>query len=119
MKLIARTLAALVGINLILAAEPAFGRFAMTQTRQVPISRLLRNLEYQRADAMNSTDKAMVDFRIGRLHAMAYSLDLEKAPCPAVAVPGSKYELPDFGNQPDHVQFKVGKGNGSSAAAKQ
>lgn len=87
----------------------AHGRFAQQQTRMVPISRLIRNLEAQRPDAMNNTDKAMLEFRIGRLHAMAYALKTEEAPTDAAATPNSRFELPDFGHQPDHIQFELTK----------
>lgn len=116
MAIFAGALSFCVCLNITLA--PAIAKFVVKQTRQVPISRLLRNLEYQRADARTTTDKAMVDFRIGRLHAMAYSLGIEEAPCDANAVPGSKYEMPDFGHQPDHVQFST-KGSKNSPAARE
>ena len=61
----------------------------------------------------------MVDFRIGRLHAMAYAQNVDAAPCDANASRGSKYELPDFGHEPDHIQFKVSSQNINSAAAKE
>lgn len=106
MKLIVGLIVACLGMN-VFSLAPAFGKFAQLQTRLVPVSRLLKNLEAQREDAMGSTDKAMVDFRIGRLHAMAYAQDSETAPCNSAATPGSRYELPDFGHTPDHVQFAV------------
>lgn len=106
MKLIAASLTLLIGINLTYQAG-AFAKFAIRQTRQVPINRLLKNLELQRADAVSSTDKAMVDFRIGRLHAMAYAQKVEDGPADAQVTPGSRYELPEFGQRPDHVQFQV------------
>ena len=118
MKLIAGTLALLVGINLILAPGAA-ARFAAAQTRQVPISRLLRNLEYQRKETANVTDRAMVDFRIGRLHANGLFIKCRRcAVLMQVPARGSKTELPDFGNVPDHVQFKVNAATSNSAAAK-
>jgi hypothetical protein len=118
MKHLAGTMALLSALSII-TAQPALPRFAVTQTRQVPINRLLRNVEYQRADAVSSTDRAMVDFRIGRLHAMAYALGVEQAPCDASATPGSKFELPDFGHDPDHLQYKMSNSNKNSAAARE
>lgn len=56
---------------------------------------------------MSATDKALVDFHIGRLHAMAYALKVEQAATDAQAYPNSRYELPDFGDEPDHLQFEV------------
>ncbi|MBX9687110.1 MAG: hypothetical protein K2X27_10435 [Candidatus Obscuribacterales bacterium] len=116
MKLIAGSLCLFLGINLIFQAA-CEARFAVKQTRQVPINRLLKNLEYQRADAMNSTDKAMVDFQIGRLHSMAYAQQVELAACDSAAIPGSKYELPDFGHTPDHIQFALKDKYKKNAAA--
>ncbi len=118
MKLIAGTLVLLVGINLIFP-QHCSAKFAMKQTRQVPIARLLKNLESQRADAMGSTDKAMVDFRIGRLHAMAYAQKVETAPTDIAVTPGTRYELPDFGHLPDHVQFQVSDPKKNSPSAKE
>ena len=108
MKLIAGSLALIVGINLI-CTNAASAKFAQEQIRQVPISRLLKNLEGQRADASGATDRAMVDFRLGRLHAMAYARGVEVGPCKAAALPGSRFELPEFGHTPDHIQFQVEK----------
>ncbi len=79
----------------------------MIQTREVPISRLIKNLEAMRADAIGSMDKALVDFRIGRLHAMAYAEKTELAPTDVHNTPGSQFELPEFGHRPDHSQFQV------------
>lgn len=87
---------------------PATAKFATRATRQVPIVRLLKNLELKRGElGMSSTDKALVDFHIGRLHAMAYALKVEQAATDAQAYPNSRFELPDFGDEPDHLQFEV------------
>ncbi len=101
------TIILIAAISACLLAKQAEARFAYRQTRQVPIARLLKNLQAQKADAMSDEDKAQLDFRIGRLHAMAYALKVETAPCDAQAIPGTKAELPDFGHTPDHVQFRV------------
>lgn len=108
MKLIAGTLSLLVGINLLFPKE-SLAKFAVPQIRNVPISRLLKNLEIHRSDVVGTMDRAMIDFQIGRLHSMAYALGVEEGPCNALVTPGSKYELPDFGNRPDHLQFAVDK----------
>ncbi len=86
----------------------AEAKFASRPTRQVPIVRLLKNLELQRTECgLSTTDRALVEFKIGRLHAMAYALKTEQAATDAQAYPGSRFELPDFGNTPDHMQFQV------------
>jgi hypothetical protein len=118
MKLIVGLTVSCLAMNAISLA-PSSARFAQRQTRQVPISRLLKNLEAQREDAMGATDKAMVDFRLGRLHAMAYAQNTESAPCDAGALPGSRYELPDFGNTPDHLQFTAGDKKKKSPSAQE
>lgn len=82
-------------------------KFAARETRSVPIARLVRNLEASRGEQVGPTDKAMIDFRIGRLHAMAYALKTEQGETEACVTPGSRYELPDFGFTPDHAQFEV------------
>ncbi len=108
MKLIAGTLSLLVGINLLFPND-SLAKFALPQIRNVPISRLLKNLEIHRSDVVGTLDRAMIDFQIGRLHSMAYALGVEEGPCNALVTPGSKYELPDFGNRPDHLQFAIDK----------
>lgn len=86
----------------------AVAKFAIQPTRQVPIVRLLKNLEIQRKECgLSPTDLALVDFKIGRLHAMAYALKTEEGATDAQAYPGTRFELPDFGHTPDHVQFQV------------
>lgn len=108
MKLIAGTLSLLIGINLIFPLATQ-AKFAVPQIRYVPISRLLKNLEIHRSDVVGTMDRAMIDFQIGRLHSMAYALGTEDGPCDARVTPGTKYELPDFGLTPDHVQFDIDK----------
>lgn len=89
-------------------AQPAVAKFASRQTRQVPIARLLKNLELKRSElGASTTDKALVDFQMGRLHAMAYALKVESGATDARAFPNSRFELPDFGDSPDHIQFTV------------
>lgn len=116
MKVSAQNLILFLGIFLI-SAPASQSKFAMHQTRQVPISRLINNLESQRKEAMGVMDKALVDFRIGRLHAMAYAEKNEDAPADAAATPGTRNEVPDFGNTPDHVQFEVAKAASPSKLA--
>lgn len=96
----------IIGIFLI-SAPAGQAKFALIQTRDVPIPRLVKNLEAMRADALGSMDKALIDFRIGRLHAMAYAQKTEIAPADAHSTPGSQFELPEFGHKPDHSQFPV------------
>ena len=105
----------LIGIFLI-CVSPGHGKFAREDTRQVPIARLIKNLESQRADAVGSMERALVDFRIGRLQSMAYARKTEEGPTSSAALPGRASEVPEFGHTPDHVQFRV---EPASNAAKQ
>ncbi|MBY0356813.1 MAG: tetratricopeptide repeat protein [Candidatus Obscuribacterales bacterium] len=87
---------------------PAKADFALPETKLVPIARLLKNLAAQKNEiGLSPTDKAMIEFRIGRLHSMAYALKSEQGQTEKSAIAGSRYELPQFGSQPDHVQFQV------------
>lgn len=100
---------------------PAVAKFQNIPLRKVPISRLIKNLQAGRTETGASPlDKAMIDFRIGRLHAMAYALKTEEANTMASAPQGSRYELPDFGHMPDHLQFSIvpTKNPGSQSLAK-
>ena len=106
MKQTAIIAALFIGIFLI-CAPAGQAKFAMIQTREVPIPRLIKNLEAMRADAIGSMDKALIDFRIGRLHAMAYAEKTEVAPADVHSTPGSQFEIPEFGHTPDHEQFSV------------
>lgn len=92
----------------VISSRAAIAKFQNRPTRQVPIVRLLKNLELQKNEGgMSTTDRALVDFKIGRLHAMAYALKTEQGATDAQAYAGTRFELPDFGNTPDHVQFSV------------
>lgn len=106
MKHIAFIAAFIFGIFLI-SVPAGQAKFARIQTREVPIPRLIKNLEVMRADAIGSMDKALIDFRIGRLHAMAYAEKTELAPTDVRNTPGSQFELPEFGHKADHSQFQV------------
>lgn len=99
---------------------PAKADFALPETKLVPIARLLKNLAAQKNEiGLSPTDKAMIEFRIGRLHSMAYALKIEQGQTEKSAMAGSRYELPQFGSQPDHVQFPVrpAKNKGQAALA--
>lgn len=95
-------------IWIIVCAEKALPRYVLPETKQVPVNRLLKNLSVQQYETgLSPNDKAMIDFRIGRLHSMAYALKTEVAPTEKNTAPGSRYEIPCFGSNPEHVQFKV------------
>ncbi|MBX9670302.1 MAG: tetratricopeptide repeat protein [Candidatus Obscuribacterales bacterium] len=58
----------------------SFAKFAAVEVVNVPISRILNNLQSRVSSTGNATDKARLEFQIGRLHSMAYARRTELAP---------------------------------------
>ncbi len=60
--------------------NPAVAKHAYVEVVNVPISRILNNLQSRLTSAGSPTDKARLEFHIGRLHSMAYARRTEQAP---------------------------------------
>ena len=59
---------------------PAFAKYARVETEEVPVQRLLTNLESKaKSPALSDKEKADLEFQIGRLQSMAYALKTETA----------------------------------------
>lgn len=63
---------------LLIAAVGAQATFLPPETEIVPVARLLKNVEAGLARSGNPEDRAAVEFRLGRLHSMAYALKTEQ-----------------------------------------
>jgi tetratricopeptide (TPR) repeat protein len=95
---------AAVAVVVLVAAlgVPASAIFLRQESRQVPVDRLVANLE--RA-AKDQPKDPQLQINLARLHAMAYAL--KTADLPATTVPGSNIELPYYSPGASQVANKV------------
>jgi tetratricopeptide (TPR) repeat protein len=93
---------ALVLAALFLPLSPEFtqGMYVMQDLVNVPVERLIRNLE---AIAEKEPKNAQVRFNLARVHAMAYALKTDTAR----VVKNKENQGAWFGYAPDHVPFKA------------
>ncbi len=94
----ASTLAAIAGFGLAIVATPAvWAMFVMTETENVPIDRVLANLEKRVSE--NPADVG-TRVNLARLHAMAWATKTETATVIKRPSPGRAVGDPDFGVRP-------------------
>ncbi len=94
-------------------SAPSLAKFAAVEVVNVPISRILNNLQSRVSAAGNATDKARLEFQIGRLHSMAYARRTELAPTAKrdSSTEGSEPLQPWYGYTfSDYKQFYVEPG---------
>jgi tetratricopeptide (TPR) repeat protein len=93
---------AVVLASLFLALPPGVtqGMYAMQDLVNVPVERLIRNLE---AIAEKDPKNAQVRFNLARVHAMAYALKTDTAR----VVKNKENQGAWFGYEPNHVPFKA------------
>ena len=114
-----RVLASLIALLVVSNLQHAQAYFIPAQVKQVPVIRLLTNLENKEKNASKVSDRAMLEFQIGRLHSMAYALKTDQAdvdrkpygpPTPAQSKPAAEPDVPFYGNRilvTDYNQFEV------------
>jgi tetratricopeptide (TPR) repeat protein len=96
----------IVTLALVLTAGAALQAIYMRiETRQVPVSRLLQNLE---RDLANDPKNVSTLVAVARLHGMAYALKSEQAP--AVVDKDGVPQRPWYGNAPDLIPYAVTRG---------
>jgi hypothetical protein len=90
-----------LAMALVLALPQDFvqGMYAMQDLVNVPVERLIKNLE---AIATNDPKNARVRFNLARVHAMAYALKTDTAQ----VIKNKENQGAWFGYEPDHVPFK-------------
>ena len=106
---------------------PVLARYASVEVKQVPVARLLKNLNRMEA-GKGGLEKARLEYQIGRLHSMAYAQKTENASARTDRhfVPDGKdsrsgelttEELPFFGYGPQRAKIDVKPpGNGAEKA---
>jgi len=107
-----KALIAVAALALMPAA--AHAKFQMAQLEKVPIAKLSANLENRLKNLKtNDTDRALLEFQIGRLHSMAYALKTEEAQCrkdDGLSPQGGMGRLPFYGYTDNgYRQFEVEK----------
>jgi tetratricopeptide (TPR) repeat protein len=95
-----RTAVALASLFLALPPGITQGMYAMQDLVNVPVERLIRNLE---AIAEKDPKNAQVRFNLARVHAMAYALKTDTAR----VVKNKENQGAWFGYEPNHVPFKA------------
>jgi hypothetical protein len=91
---------ALAALALALLPEFVQGRYMRPDLVNVPVERLIGNLE---AIAENDPKNAQIRFNLARVHAMAYALKTDTAKVHK----NKENQGPWFGYEPDHVPFEV------------
>jgi tetratricopeptide (TPR) repeat protein len=91
--------------------SPAAAKYAHVETEEVPVQRLLTNLETRaHAFGLSDQDKASLEYQIGRLHSMAYAQKTEIAQIrkPKEGVTDDSAPVPYYGFGPSaQRQFDV------------
>lgn len=101
----------LVGIAILVASTAASARWLIPEVKNVPVARLVRNLETR---AESRPEDVAVRVNLARLHGMAYALDTESAPVKA-AGPGDDAW---YGNAPKIIPYTAEPRERAAAAAK-
>jgi len=101
--------ALLFALALSLLGMKADARFAHVETQQVPVARLLTNLEARlKSTTLSKADRSALQFQIGRLHSMAYALKTEEVQVQKASAQGPGEPTPWFGYCfSDYNQFDV------------
>jgi hypothetical protein len=90
----------LIAVTLALPDQPSSAKYAMPDLVNVPVNRLIRNLETLAKENPSDVD---VRFNLARVHAMAYALKTDAAQ----AIKGRESEGAWFGYSPSHVPFEA------------
>src|SRR5262245_20496701 len=92
-----------VPIAAILATSAAGAMFVQVEVRQVPVSRLLANLE---GDLKSDPANADKEINLARLYGMAYALRSDRVPAADQVSPSPGKEQPWYGHTPDLIPYK-------------
>jgi tetratricopeptide (TPR) repeat protein len=107
-----RCLAATVMALVPLAGTAAWGMYVMPETRNVPVARLVNNLERQLAAEPKNED---IHIKLARLYGMAYAVNADEVP--AVTLRNGEQETVWFGLEPHLIPYKAEPAPDASRAA--
>jgi tetratricopeptide (TPR) repeat protein len=103
------------GIAAILATSAVGALFLQVEVRQIPVARLLANLEGElKADPANP-DR---EINLARLYGMAYALRSDRVPATDQLTPAGK-EQPWYGHTPDLIPYKAQRLAGDDPVARE
>jgi tetratricopeptide (TPR) repeat protein len=88
----------------LLASVPAAAIYVRMETRQVPVERLVGNLERELAKDPKNVATLI---NLARLHGMAFALKTEEAPVANLKGQEAGAERPWYGREPRHVPYDV------------
>ncbi len=100
-----------IPVSVLTTQSEAIAKYARVDTEEVPVQRLLTNLESKaHASSLSDQDAAALEYQIGRLHSMAYAQKTEVARVrksgPGVTEPSDLMPFYGFGPAAQH-QFNV------------